>query len=121
MRKATPEEIQKYTVYDLVVSFKNPSGKNKNVTFEKVKGNSVEEIKQQTLSQAKERFPLGVDFFVKDCDDSFDDESGIFWDWKEVPNKEFWKQMDKQLAPFNAEVVKYPFDGAYLWFVGPKK
>jgi len=119
MRNATPEEMQKYTVYTLVVSFKNLSGKNKNVTFEKVKGDSVEEVKQRVLSQAKERFPLGADFFVKDCEDSFDDESGIYWRWKELPSDEFWEQMDKQLAPFNAEVVEYPY-GDYAWFVGPK-
>lgn len=121
MRKATPKEIQERTVHSLVVSFKNPNGKNKNLTFKDVNGNSLKEVEQQSLAQAKERFPLGVDFFIKESDSWVDQKKCIFWDWKELPNDDFWKEIDNQLAPFDLESVEYPFDGdAVAWFVGPR-
>lgn len=126
MRDATSEEIQKHIAYIFHFTFKKANGKNKNVNIGPIKGESKEKLIEETLVSLKERFFEGTDFTLVDCDQNFDDTlSDIFyWDWKQVPSRNddsFFKMLDKQLAPFGAEVVHLPFDGdSVIFFVGNK-
>jgi hypothetical protein len=126
MRDATSEEIQKHVAYVFHFTFKKANGKNKNVHIGPIKGESKEKLIEETLASLKERFSEGTDFTFVDCYEEFDDKLSdiFFWDWKQVPNRDddsFFIMLDKQLAPFGAEVVHLPFDGdAVIFFVGKK-
>lgn len=124
MRNATLEEIQKHTAYTFHFTFKKANGKNKNVDVGPIKGESKEKLIEETLVSLKERFSEGTDFTLVDCDEVFDNTTNdIFsWNWKQMApiQDSFFKSLEKQLAPFGAEIVNLPNEDLFIFFVGKK-
>lgn len=130
MRKANAEEKKWYaeelTPYHVTVRFKDPRNPNKKP--EKRMGpfyGTPEQIKPKALEEAMKRWNYATDFTVdEELEEGIPENDRVFhWDWKEMSDVEdFYKQLDKQLKPYNLEVVEFPFDGGmYVWFVGPRK
>lgn len=124
MRNATVKELQERTQYYVEVTFENPNEKSKRKGLGPYTGVDEDDIKRQAVDEAIARWYQGENHRVTQIEERGYSGDVFHWDWKEakaVGDKEFFKELDKQLIGSGREIVRIPFDGdQYLWFIGPR-